>query len=270
LSDALYRHLAELVQAQTGIQLGPQKMNLVRARIAKRMRRLHISDLETYCRHLADDTTSEEMTNLLDAVSTNVTYFFREADHFDVFARHVNEWVAQGRRRLRVWSAGCSSGEEPYTLCIVLHEKAHLSKLTDVKILATDLCTEMLERGRRAVYPATRLKDLSRFLLSKYFQRNRDLKNALYRVKEPLRRMVTFRRLNFMDMMHGPLPFRGPFDAIFCRNVMIYFDVPTRQRMVDCYHDVLRSGGLFFTGRAESLTGLTHRFKMLQPSAYRK
>ena len=147
-----------------------------------------------------DDDSGEEMTNLLDAVSTNVTYFFREADHFEVFARHVNEWVAQGRRRLRVWSAGCSSGEEPYTLSIVLHEKVDLTRLTDVKILATDLCTEMLERGRRAVYPATRLKDLSRFLLSKYFQRNRDLKNPLYRVKESLRRMVVFRRFNFMDM----------------------------------------------------------------------
>ncbi len=270
MSQQLYTKLAMTVQAQTGIQLGEQKMDLIRARIAKRMRTLRILDLQQYCRHLAKDDSGTEMVHLLDAVSTNVTSFFREADHYDVLARMANQWAADGRRRLRIWSAGCSSGEEPYTMGMVLHEHVDLSALNDVRILATDLSTAMLEKARRAVYPEQRIRGLPRFLLARYFQRNQNRDKPLFRVKEPLRRMVTFRRLNFMDMMEAPPPFKGPFDVIFCRNVMIYFDVPTRQRLIDCYTDLLKPGGLFCTGRAESLTGLEHKLKIVEPSAYVK
>lgn len=270
MSQRLYTKLAMTVQTQTGIQLGEQKMDLIRARIAKRMRALRIPDLQQYCHHLDGDDNGTEMVHLLDAVSTNVTSFFREADHYDVLAKMVNQWVADGRKQLRIWSAGCSSGEEPYTMAMVLHEHVDLAALNDVKILATDISTAMLEKARRAVYPKRRIEGLPRSLLTRYFQRNQDRDKPLFRVKEPLRRMMTFRRFNFMDMMETTPPFKGPFDVIFCRNVMIYFDVPTRQRLVECYADLLKPGGLFCTGRAESLTGLTHNLKIVEPSAYVK
>jgi chemotaxis protein methyltransferase CheR len=169
------------------------------------------------------DTTGEEMVHLLDAISTNVTSFFRERDHFEFTSGAMDEWLAAGRKQFRFWSAACSTGEEPYSLAMTLLDAAR-GRGIDLKILATDISTRVLEKAQEGVYESDRLEGVPSAFRDRYFDRHHEGRNAVYPIKSAVRDIITFKRLNLST---PPFPMHGPFDAIFCRNVMIYFDIHT-------------------------------------------
>lgn len=270
LTDAQFEKISQLVRRLCGINLHTGKRQLVKARLNKRLRTLGLRDFGAYLSVLEKDASGNELVTMLDALSTNLTSFFRESAHFDYVRREVLPEILRlsCNRRLRVWSAGCSTGEEPYTIGVTLHEAIPNPDLWDIKILATDLSTQVLARAASGIYRPERLKDVSPALVRKYFHsiRNPEDGSPAYQVEEPLRRLVTFARLNLMETW----PMKGPFDIIFCRNVMIYFEKPIQEKLVNRYYDLLGPGGYMFLGHSESLTGTSHKFKYLQPTVYRK
>jgi chemotaxis protein methyltransferase CheR len=264
LSGKTYDRFRELVYERAGIHLGANKQALLSARLRKRMRVLKMETFAEYYEHVRDDATGEEIVQLLDAVSTNVTQFYREARHFDVFAEALAKWQEQGRKRIRIWCAAASSGEEPYTLAITMRES--LSAEIDAKILATDISTRVLEMARRGHYDESKLTNVPRPLLTRYFRRYGNRSSTIREVSPDLRAMVTFGRLNLAT---PPFPMHGPLDAVFCRNVMIYFDNAVRQRLVTEVERLLAPDGLLFIGHSETLTGIKTRLVANSPSVYR-
>jgi chemotaxis protein methyltransferase CheR len=260
----VFHKLREIIYEQAGIHLPPEKETLVSARVAKRLRALNLTDESEYLRVLVADDTGEEMTQFLNVISTNFTSFFREADHFDHLAEMLRDWRAAGQRRFRVWSAAASSGEEPFTISLVMHETFGPTPV-DARVLATDISTKVLEKAVSGLYEEERLKPLSRARLQRYFTFSHEDKHGqrIYRIAPELQRPVVLRRLN---LSQPPYPMSGPFDAVFCRNVMIYFDRAVRQRLVDEIARLLRPGGLLYIGHTETLTGLRHPFLTARPS----
>jgi len=263
LSPADFRRVADLTKDVAGINLQPGKEGLVRARLSRRLRAHGCPSFAAYLDLVDADRTHGELKEMVDALTTNKTSFFRESQHFDYLTATVLPAVAAEGRAPRIWSAGCSSGEEPFTLAMVVREAmpAHLADAT--RILATDISARVLARAGEATYGAEIEADVERARLRRHFVAAGD---GRWRVADPLRRMVRFARLNLM----GEWPMRGPFDAILCRNVMIYFDKPTQAALVDRYWELLSPGGHLFVGHSESLTGLTHRFRYVRPAVYVK
>ncbi|MCK4303562.1 MAG: protein-glutamate O-methyltransferase CheR [Candidatus Eisenbacteria sp.] len=269
LTEAQFHKISELVKRLAGINLHVGKMQLVKARLNKRLRDLGMTSFAQYLAFLEDDKSGNELVSMLDALSTNLTNFFREPTHFDYLRTTILPRILQSgkSRRIRVWSAGCSTGEEPYTICITLLETIPNMGLWDVKILATDLSTQVLKRAAQGVYSEARFEGVPRAVVHKYFDKVKsDGPETNYQVKGVLRQLVTFGRLNLMEAW----PMTGPFDVIFCRNVMIYFEKPTQAKLIQRYYDLLCPGGVFFLGHSESLTGTNHRFKYIQPTIYEK
>jgi chemotaxis protein methyltransferase CheR len=269
ITDAQYTKLAKLVYRLAGINLGTGKKELLKARLGKRLRATDCRDVREYLGRLEDDPGGTELVCFLDCITTNKTDFFREPQHFDFLAGEVLPnlgRLCQGREPLRLWSAASSTGEEPYTLAMVLLENQALWKDRGVRLLASDLSTQVLEHGRRAVYALDRVACIPRPLLVRYFQKGQRRWAGYARVRPRLREMVEFQRLNLME----PFKFDKPFHVIFCRNVMIYFDKETQERLVRKFHDCLVPGGYLFVGHSESLTGINHRLKFVRPAVYRK
>jgi len=258
--------LCALIYETSGITLNDKKGALVSARIGKRMRALGIDCHGDYLRHVRKDETGAEVVELIDAISTNVTHFFRERVHFDVLAAEMKNRLAAGQRRFRFWSAGCSSGEEPYSLAVTLMETPGAAA-ADLRILATDISTRMLRRSMAGVYDGKRIEDVPAALRERYFEKEGSKQEARYRARETLRRLIVFNRLNLSVV---PFPMSGPMDAIFCRNVMIYFDNAVRKKLLAEFNRLLKPGGYLFVGHAESLTGMLSGFKVVQPSVYVK
>ena len=270
LTDAQFEEIASFVHRVCGIDLRSDKRALVRARLTKRMRELGLPGFTEYLGYLKRDRGGGELTAMLDAVSTNVTGFFRGQDHFDYLQEEVLPRLIRGRggagRSIRMWSAGCSSGEEPYSLAITLCEAIPQHRLWDIKILATDLSSQVLARAKMGVYPEERLSGVSPRARSRYFRPVDGSTEGQYRTAVDLRDMITFARLNLM----GSWPMQGPFDAIFCRNVMIYFDQAVRTKLVQRFWELLAPGGPLFIGHSETLTGINHQFQHVQPAVYQK
>lgn len=258
LSDREFDRISTTVQDLAGIRLPPGKETLVKSRLSKRLRALGLADFEAYLRFLDEDGTGSELAEMVDALTTNKTSFFRESVHFDHFA---GELEAGQRTPLRVWSAGCSTGEEPYTLAMMIRE--HGSSLTDARILGTDISGRALGVARHGEYTEAGLAGVPEAFRRRYFQKTVD---GHLRINAELRSLVTFARLNLL----GDWPMRGPFDVIFCRNVMIYFDRDVRERLVRRFHGLLRPGGHLYVGHSESLTGLEHSFDYVRPAVYRR
>lgn len=265
---ATFNRLRSLIYERSGITLGENKEALVKARISKRMRQMKITTYEDYLSCCIDDPSSGEVHNLLDAISTNVTSFYREARHFELMHKVIKDWVDQGTRSLRVWSAACSSGEEPYTIAIELSETLG-HRPFDVKILATDIAPSVLKVCQEGEYSQQVVAPIPNFLKLKYFskRKNGDPDGNIFTVKDQLRKMVFFRQFNLNTF---PYPLRRPFDIIFCRNVMIYFDRPVKVPMLREFHRLLKPGGYLFVGHAESLTGMSEGFTTVEPSTYRR
>jgi chemotaxis protein methyltransferase CheR len=269
LTEGQFQAISHLVKDLCGINLHDGKRELVKARLNKRLRQLGMDDFSQYLDYIATDNGQAELLAMLDALSTNLTSFFREGAHFDLLRETiVPEMVrrADKGRRMRIWSAGCSTGEEPYSIAIVLKEV--LSDLAgwDVRVLATDLSSRVLEIARRGIYGQDRLRQVPGGVIATHFRCVGPREPRAYQVCDQLRRIVTFARLNLMESW----PMRGPFDAIFCRNVMIYFDKPTQNRLVERFWELLAPSGVLFIGHSESLAGVRHQFKYVQPTVYRR
>jgi chemotaxis protein methyltransferase CheR len=252
-----------MLHAHAGIRMREGKEGLVRARLTKRLRTLGLADFAQYLQYVEQDKSRQEFAEMVDVLTTNKTSFFREASHFDFLREDVFPTL---RGPVRLWSAGCSSGEEPYTLAMLCREGLTDIATRDVKILATDISHRVLATAKAGVYPADQMQDVPPAWLQSYWTR-RDLNGRLaYAAGRPLTSLIAFAKLNLMARW----PMQGPFDAIFCRNVMIYFDKATQQQLIDRYHALLRPGGHLFVGHSESLTGLTHQFRYVQPACYVK
>lgn len=264
LTENDFRRVAELTKQVAGINLQRGKEGLVRARLTRRLRALGLASFDDYLALVAREPSRVELKEMVDALTTNKTSFFREPQHFDYLRRTLLPALAAAKVGPRIWSAGCSSGEEPVTLAIVLQECLPEQLLRRSRILATDISARVLDRARDASYPAEQLAELPRDVVRRNFVPAPG--GATWQVVEPLRRMIHFARLNLM----GDWPMQGPFDAVFCRNVMIYFDKPTQGRLVARFWDMLAPGGHLFVGHSESLTGLDHRFRYVQPAVYVK
>ena len=264
LGDAEFAALAELLRRETGIALGPNKRTLVEARLQRRLRELGLSDYTAYLARLREDAEGCELVALIDLISTNVTAFFREAEHFRILERAATEWLAQGRTRLRFWSAACSSGEEPYSLAMTLADHAARS---DLRILATDISTRMLRAAVQGNYGEEAVRNVPEALRRRWLREGDMGGERLYRVADDLKRMILFRRLN---LSRFPLPVRGSFDAVLCRNVMIYFTAEVRRNLVAELHRLLRPGGYLLIGHAETLLGMEEGFTYVAPSVYRR
>lgn len=272
ISDSQLRKLAELIQRRCGINLHDGKRELVQARLAKRLRELGDVTVDEYVDRIVKHPDTPEFDALIDVISTNLTSFFRENAHFEFLAQQylpglVDAKGARGERRLRGWSAACSSGEEPYSMAITaLESVAGLRPSWDVKILATDISRPMLASARAGSYARERVAKVPPALRHKYFHGGQNAAAGDLQVAAELRNAVRFAHMNLMETW----PFDGPMDFVFCRNVMIYFDKPTQERLVNRIHSVLSPGGVFFTGHSESLTGVNHHFQYVQPTIYRK
>jgi len=255
----------ELVYSKSGIKLDDSKELILRAYVGKRMRALGMTDYDEYLRHVIQDESDQEIVHLLDATSTNVTSFFRESDHFQFLGDSVKEWLSLGKKRIRIWSAACSSGEEPYSIAMTVLEAG--GNVPDIKILATDISTRALEKARLGLYEAEKMGQIPEKLIKSYFERVSKSDTDFYKVKPGLRNMVVFRRLN---LLVTPFPIQRPIDIIFCRNVMIYFDGSTRQRLLEEMYRLLKPYGYLVVGHAESLVDFMGGFKALRPSIYVK
>jgi chemotaxis protein methyltransferase CheR len=265
LTPAQFETIAATVHRATGINLRSGKEELVRSRLIKRLRSLGLTSFDQYLDHIKADVSGQEMVAMLDLLTTNKTSFFREERHF----AFLRQWLRANadQKKIRIWSAGCSSGEEPFSIAIVLCQELADIERRDVRILATDISGRMLERAKQAVYEQDpTLYDVPPGVLAKYFACARPDPPRAYKVQDPARSIVSFATLNLL----GSWPMRGPFDFVFCRNVMIYFDAPTRQRVIKGVWEVLRPGGYLFVGHSESLLGAAAGFIYRQPAVYMK
>jgi len=272
LTKTDYEQIARLVYQQSGINLGDQKMQLVRARLGKRVRQGGFRSFAEYFRHVESDPTGEELCALLDAISTNTTHLFREIRHFHFLHRVIEEWAAdpawrRGHPVLRIWSAGCSSGEEPYSIVMTAHDALQRHAGVDLKILATDISLRVLARAKVGIFEAHRLGTVPPEYRHRYFTKVMDGDQEGMQVVPELRQKIHFARFNLMT---PTFPFRQGFDVIFCRNVMIYFDRPTQQTLVNKYAQHLHKGGYLLIGHSESLNGLDHPLEYVEPTIYRR
>lgn len=266
LTNKQFEKISEIVYKLCGINLHLGKEVLVKARLAKRLRWLGLNSFEGYMDYLEHDESGQELAIMIDSLTTNKTSFFRESQHFDYLRRHILPELKSRGNKIRIWSAGCSSGEEPYTLAIVIRETFPDIAKMDVRILATDISTKVLGTAKEAVYGQDVLRDVPPELVGKYFTCTRTKSPRTYKVNNDVKSMIRLAKLNLME----PWPMKGPFDAIFCRNVMIYFDKPTQQELVRRYFELLEPGGHLFVGHSESLTASSHQFKYVQPAVYIK
>jgi len=271
LSDREFSRLKEFIYRECGIKITDAKRTMVEARLQKRLRGLGLTSFSRYCDYLFGPRgMEEELVHLINVITTNKTDFFRESAHFHYLVRKaLPEMLRQSseRRTITVWSAGCSSGEEPYTLAMVLKEFVAERRGIDFLILATDISTNVLEKAKLAVYDEERIGPIPDELRKKYLLKSKDVVNRVYRVIPELRERTRFRRLNFMDSDFG---FRETMDVIFCRNVIIYFDKQTQERLLNRFCGYLSSDGYLFMGHSETLLGMDVPLAQVAPTVYRK
>jgi chemotaxis protein methyltransferase CheR len=269
LLPAEFEQLRAIMYASVGIALQLGKEELIRTRLLKRLRALGMGSFSKYIAHVQTPAGRGEFSTMVDLLTTNKTNFFREEAHFDfiterVFPKHRNE-----RRPVTIWSAGCSSGEEPYTLSMLLREHIPEPTFGKCRILATDLSTIVLEKAKAGIYDELQVADVPPEIQSKSFLPAPPHEGVRrLEVKQEVRKIVTFGRLNLNAP--DPWPMRGPFDLIFCRNVMIYFDDPTRERLVSRFAELLPVGGFLFIGHSESLSSIKTSLKYVRPAVYEK
>jgi chemotaxis protein methyltransferase CheR len=271
MSAREFNRLSEFIHAQCGIKMPPSKKTMLEARLQKRLKTLGISCFRDYCEYLFNDAEgTAELIQMIDAVTTNKTGFFREPAHFTYLVNTALPLLLQeneNSREFTVWSAGCSSGEEPYTLGMVLHEFASKQTGFQFSIIATDISTKILEKARLGIYEQELVADVPPLLKPKYFMRSKDRIKGLVRIVPALRSLVRFGRLNFMD---ESIAFPGPVDVIFCRNVIIYFDRETQYKLLDRLCRCLRTGGYLFLGHSESVHGFDLPLARMAATVFRK
>lgn len=254
ITDSQFKSLSNTVYKVCGINLTDSKKNLLKARIAKRLRVTKKTSITDYIRMIESDP--DEFKHFIDGITTNHTYFFRENKHCEFILRTIPP-----SRPLKIWSAASSSGEEAYSIAIQLLENGF-----NFRIFASDISAAMLDTAQAGVYPIERAKSIPLALLRKYFQKGVNASSDKIKIKESVKTHVTFGKYNLVS---GSPP-SSEYDIIFCRNVMIYFDLPTKQKVVDDMYKALKPGGYFIFGQSESIVGITSPFKTISPSIYQK
>jgi len=265
MSQKNFDQVKEVAYALTGIKLTDHKKNMIYSRLARRIRQRGLNSFDDYC-HLLNQQGNDEATEFVNAITTNLTSFFRENHHFEYLKNSVFPELIKknsASRRVRVWSAGCSTGEEPYSIAICLSEQMPIGSW-DIKVLATDLDTNVVAHAKRGVYQDDRIESIDQGRSRKWFLR--DANGSEVRVKRSLQELITFKPLNLLERW----PMKGPFDVIFCRNVVIYFDKETQKKLFNRYADMLAPGGYLFIGHSENLHKVCSRFESLGKTIYRK
>lgn len=264
MTDGDFKRIREIAYSMTGISLSDHKKNMIYGRLARRLRRLDIPTFKEYCDLLAEGAGEEE-TEFVNSITTNLTSFFRENHHFEhlkntalpaLFKRNASS------RRIRIWSAGCSTGEEPYSIAMAVKSVPSLAQW-DVKILATDLDSNVVDRARKGVYTVERIENIPDEY-RKNFSVDKSQENV--RVKDNIRELLTFKQLNLLHEW----PMKGPFDIIFCRNVVIYFDADTQRKLFDRYANIMANNSTLFIGHSESLHNITTRFGSIGRTIYER
>lgn len=262
LSPADFQRVRRIAYQRAGLAIPSGKEGVVRSRVSKRLRERRMISFSAYLDAVEADGNGDEMVRLIDLLTTNKTDFFRESAHFDFLLSQVVPAAVTTGTPLRIWSAGCSSGEEPYTLSMLLHEA--LPPRFDFRILATDICTTVVAAAKKGSYTEQQLDVVASQRRQRFFTPAGIDGRAT--VTAELRAPISFAHLNLM----ASWPMSGPFDVILCRNVMIYFDKPTVTRLVSRFHTLLAPGGHLFIGHSESLTAIEHRYRYVQPAVYVK
>ena len=263
-----FDRLRRISNARSGIVVTDDKFDMFYSRLARRVRALGLNSFAEYCDFVDSPENADELTELVNAVTTNLTAFFRENHHFTFLAEQaLPEMQARNaaRRSLRIWSAGCSTGEEPYSIAIVLAEHASRLRGWDVSVLASDIDSNVLAQAAAGIYPATRVEGIARDRLKHHFQRGTGSRAGKVRVKPATRAPITFRQINLMESLSLERQ-----DIIFCRNVIIYFDKPSKSALVERFADVLADDGYLIIGHSESLYQVTDRFQLVGNTIYRK
>lgn len=271
LSDEDFDKMGTLIFKMAGIKMPPSKKIMVQARLKKRLRALNMNSFTEYVRYVfSKEGLDMELIHILDVISTNKTDFFREPIHFSFLSGQVLPQFMEQHQSgsFKVWSAGCSSGEEVYTLAMVLSEFSLAKPSFDYSILGTDISTAILAMATNGVFTESRLRPaVPDYLIRKYFMKSKDAAKKTYRVVPEIRQKTRFNRVNFMDDSY---PVGEKFDAIFCRNVLIYFDRDTQEKVVQKLCNYLKPGGYFFHGHSESLIGMNLPLKNVKPTIFRK
>jgi chemotaxis protein methyltransferase CheR len=266
LTDSDFDRLSGILRQLTGISLGNSKRELVYSRLARRLRKLRLTSFSEYCA-LVECGEPGELQEFTNAMTTNLTSFFREKYHFEQLAAEALPGIAKQRaatQRLRLWSAGCSTGEEPYSMAMVVREAQLGFTDWDVRVLATDIDSKVVETAAAGIYAIDRLKGLETQRLADWFKP--DEQRQHYTVNCELKSLITFKQLNLLDAW----PVKGPFDVIFCRNVTIYFDKDTQRELFERMADVQEPGGWLFIGHSENLYNVTERYRLVGRTVYRR
>ncbi len=272
LTPREFKKFRDIIYYKTGVNLGEQKRDLVLSRLTKRLRILNIKTFEEYYHYISHDGNSSEITAMINRITTNVTSFFRENHHFHVLRDIVipqlmEKGAASGRRKVRIWSAGCSTGQEPYSIAITLADAFRGHVGWDIKILATDLDTEVLSKGENGVYSKEVVDKVPQEQMRRFFKKGLGENKGLYQVTSNIRDMVVFRQLN---LTMERFPIRGPLDAIFCRNVIIYFDKKMKEKLIRTFNGLLGNNGYLFMGHSESLIAMKEEFNYIHNTVYQK
>lgn len=268
LQEHHFNELRRLVYDHTGISLSESKKELVRRRFSPRLRELGLADFGEYCK-LISSGANEELTHFVNAITTNLTSFFREPHHFDYLEDQLLPALIERKgtdRKLRIWSAGCSTGEEAYSIAISLQRAIPHIQLWDIKILATDIDTNILAHAKQGIYGAERIESLPRERFKGWFSIGRGDNASSVKVNSKLQEMIRFKRLNLMSAW----PLKKQFDIIFCRNVMIYFDDQTQKRLIERFCELQAEGSHLFLGHSESLYRVTNRYDLIGHTIYRR
>jgi chemotaxis protein methyltransferase CheR len=267
LSDDDFYKLRDIIYNEAGIKLGDVKKILMQSRLIKRLRDLKLDNFTEYYEYLINNFEDEKI-NFINSITTNKTDFFRENDHFEYMkSKILPDFEKKNERELRIWSAGCSTGEEPYTVAITLFEYFNGKAAPEFLILATDIDTQVLEKAQEGSYAADHLADVDPKYLKNYFLPESNEKGEFYRVKDQLKKAVYFRRLN---LLQDEYPMKKKFDIIFCRNVIIYFDRETQKKLFEKYHKYLKDDGYLLIGHSENITSITDKFSLAGRTIYRK
>ncbi len=271
LSDEEFKKLSEFIYNEYGIRMPPVKKVMLQSRLQKRLRELGITSFKEYVNYVfSKEGQDNEVIHMIDVVSTNKTDFFREPVHFDFLANTVvPEFIDsnQGRRPLKIWSAGCSSGEEPYTIAIILSECKEKYQYFDFSIFGTDISTRILNTAIDAIYKENRVDEIPLTYKRKYFLKSKDRTNPTVRIISELRNKTSYARFNFMDSTYN---ISEIFDIIFCRNVLIYFDREAQENVINKLCTKLKTGGYFFLGHSESITSMKVPLKQIKPTIFIK
>ena len=266
LSEKDFRKLSHFIESELGIKMPVSKKIMLESRLQKRLKALKMESFSAYCEYVfSSEGQDKELYQMINIVTTNKTDFFRESSHFDYLVNHIMPCFDSGQ--ISIWSAGCSTGEEPYTIAMVLEKYREKNRQVDFRILATDISTNVLDTARKAIYAADRVEGVPLEYKKKFMLKSKEPAAAQIRMKPEIRGKIGFARFNLMD---PEFPIRQNFDIIFCRNVLIYFDKQRQKFLLEHFFEHIVSGGFLFLGHSETLTGLNIGFNQLVPTVYQK